>query len=99
MLAIALDYLFCYSPAEAQGGAVVPNNELDLSRMGRCGEFYNDLHINTIITMMTSSNENIFRVTGPMCGEFTGRRRIPLTKASDAELLCFLWSVPEKTVE
>ena len=23
-------------------------------------------------TMMTSSNGNIFRVTGPLCGEFTG---------------------------
>ena len=26
-------------------------------------------------------------------------RWIPLTKASDAELWCFLWSVPEQTVE
>ena len=33
--------------------------------------------------MMTSSNGNIFRVTGPLCGEFTGDRWIPLTKASD----------------
>ena len=40
--------------------------------------------------MMRSSNENIFRVTGPLCGEFTGHRRIPPTKASDAELWCFL---------
>ena len=32
-----------------------------------------------------------FRVTGPLCGEFTGHRRIPLTKASDAELWCVLW--------
>ena len=37
---------------------------------------------------------NIFRVTGPLCGEFTGHRWIPLTKASDAELWCFLWSAP-----
>ena len=35
---------------------------------------------------MTSSNGDIFRVTGPLCGEFTGHRWIPLTKASDAEL-------------
>ena len=48
--------------------------------------------------MMTSSNGNIFHVTGPLCGEFTGHRRIPLTKASDAELWCFLWSAPEQTV-
>ena len=33
--------------------------------------------------MMTSSNGNIFRVTGPLCGEFTGPRWIPHTKASD----------------
>ena len=45
--------------------------------------------------MMTSSNGNIFRVTGPLCGEFTGPRWIPCTKASDAELWCFLWSAPE----
>ena len=45
--------------------------------------------------MMTSSNGNIFSVTGPLCGEFTGHRWIPLTKASDAELWCFLWSTPE----
>ena len=29
-----------------------------------------------------------FRVTGPLCGEFTGHRRILLTKASSAELWC-----------
>ena len=34
--------------------------------------------------MMTSSNGNIFRVTGPLWGESTGHRWIPLTKASDA---------------
>ena len=45
-------------------------------------------------SMMTSSNGNIFRVTGHLCGEFTGPRWIPRTKASDAELWCFLWSVP-----
>ena len=33
--------------------------------------------------------------TGPLCGEFTGHRWIPLTKASDAELRRFLWSAPE----
>ena len=32
--------------------------------------------------MMTSSNGNIFRVSGPLCGEFTGDRWIPRTKAS-----------------
>ena len=38
---------------------------------------------------MTSSNGNIFRVTGRLCGEFTGPRWIPHTKASDAELWFF----------
>ena len=38
----------------------------------------------SIRAMMTSSNGNIFRVTGPLCGEFTGHRWIPQTKASDA---------------
>ena len=45
--------------------------------------------------MMTSSNGNIFRVIGPLWGEST----CPLTKASDAELWCFLWFGPEQTVE
>ena len=48
---------------------------------------------------MTSSNGNIFRVTGPLCGEFTGQRWIPLTKASDAELCCFYLSAPEYPVK
>ena len=43
------------------------------------------------VSMMTSSNGSIFRVTGPLCGEFTGHRWIPLTKASDAELWCFFY--------
>ena len=46
--------------------------------------------------IMTSSNENIFRVTGHLCGEFTGHRWFPLTKASDEELWCFLWLAPDK---
>ena len=44
--------------------------------------------------MMTSSNGNIFRVTGHFCGEFTGQRWIPRTNTSDVELWCFLWSAP-----
>ena len=46
-------------------------------------------------TMMTSSNRNIFRVIGHLCGEFTGHRWIPSTKARYEELWCFLWSAPE----
>ena len=39
--------------------------------------------------MTTPSNRSIFRVTGHLCGEFTGHRWIPRTKASDAEFWCF----------
>ena len=47
--------------------------------------------------MMTSSNGNIFGVTGHLCGEFTGHRWILHTKASDAErccsfLICAWWN-------
>ena len=45
---------------------------------------------------LTSSNGNIFRVTGPLWGESTRHRWIPLIKASDAELWCFLWSAPDQ---
>ena len=42
---------------------------------------------------MTSSNENMFRGTGFLSGEFTGHRWIPLTKASVADLWCFfIWA-------
>ena len=43
---------------------------------------------------MSSPNGNIFRVAGPLYGEFTDHRWIPRTKTSDTELWCFLWSVP-----
>ena len=43
---------------------------------------------------MTSSNGNNFRFTGRLWGEITGRHWIPLTKASDTEFWCFLWSAP-----
>ena len=50
--------------------------------------------VTPFICMMMSSNGNISRVTGPLCAEFTGHRWIAPTKASDAELWCFLWSAP-----
>ena len=51
------------------------------------------------VPMMTSSNGNIFRVTGPLWRESTGHRWIPLTLASDEELWCFLWFVSEQAVK
>ena len=49
--------------------------------------------------MMTPSNGNIFRVTGPLRVDSTGQRWISLTKASDTELWFFLWSTPKQTVQ
>ena len=48
------------------------------------------------VIIMTSWNGDIFSVTDPLWGESNGHRWIPLTKASDAEIWCFLWSPPEK---
>ena len=48
------------------------------------GQGYINVH------MVTSSNESIFRITGHLCGEFTGPRWIRRTKVSDAELWCWL---------
>ena len=48
---------------------------------------------------MASSIGSIFRVTYPLWGKSIGHRWIPLTKASDAELWCFLWSTPDQTFE
>ena len=49
--------------------------------------FYTIIYMNQATkmqyTMKTSSNGNIFHVTGPFCGEFTGNQWIPLTKAND----------------
>ena len=52
-----------------------------------------------VYVMMTASNGNIFCVTGPLWGDFTSHRWIPLTKAYDAELWCFFSSASEQTVE
>ena len=48
--------------------------------------------------IMTSSIGHIFRITGPLWEESTRHRWIPLTKASEEELWCFLY-LPEQTVE
>ena len=56
--------------------------------------FYDTFFMSNVIMMIT----NAFRVTVPLCREFTGHSWIPLTKASDTEL-CFLWSASQQTVE
>ena len=44
------------------------------------------------VIMMTSLNGNIFRVTGPLCGEFTGPGEFPtqrpVTRSFDVSLIC-----------
>ena len=49
--------------------------------------------------IMTSSNENVFRLTGPLWGESTGHQWIPLAKASNAELWYLLRSAPKQTAQ
>ena len=48
-----------------------------MGRMAHCENVLKSAHgVMTLkhVPMMTSSNGNIFRVTGPLCGEFTGHR-------------------------
>ena len=44
------------------------------------------MSFNRVAGMMTSSNQNIFCVTGPLWGESTGDQWIPVTIDSNAEL-------------
>ena len=54
----------------------------------------------TCFIMMTSSNENIFRVTGPLCGEFTGEfpTQVPVTRSFDV-LFDLRLNTVEQTIE
>ena len=94
----------------ADGSAAVPSRRLPkfgsmgkllspISRHRHFARSYDKISYAILKRMMTLSNGNLFRVTGPLWGESTGHRWIPLAKASDAELWCLLWSVPEQTVE
>ena len=48
--------------------------------------------LDTFHSMTTSSNENIFRVTGPLWGEFTGHRLILLTQWRGALMFSLIWA-------
>ena len=48
--------------------------------------------------MMTSSNGNIFSITGPLCRQSTDHRWIPLTMDSEAELWPYLWYSSEPSL-
>ena len=65
------------------------------------GVWTHDLRVSSpsCYCMMMASYGNIFRLTGPLQGESASHRWIPLTKANDVELWCFLWSAPEQMVE
>ena len=52
-----------------------------------------------IQVMMISLDGNIVHITGHLLRESTNHRWIPLTKANDVELWCFLWCVSEEVVE
>ena len=52
------------------------------------------VRVHIVAFCMMSLSGSMFRVTGPLWGESTGNRWIPLTNASDAELWCFPWSEP-----
>ena len=69
--------------------AVSPSNLLDISYK----PFVNN--INTSHNLSIKMYLLIFCVIGHLCGEFTRHWWIPRTKASEAELWCFLWSTPE----
>ena len=58
-----------------------------------------DLSLGAVAIMTTSSNGNIFRVTGPLCGEFDGDRWIPRTKASDSSAVKSLRKFAQHTAE
>ena len=57
-------------------------NSIPLTELSRNTRMKLNRHTHVArLIMMMSSNGNIFRVTGHLCGEFTGHRWIPRTKA------------------
>ena len=51
-------------------------------------------YVDNLYAMMMSCTGSFFNVTGPLCGEFTGDRWIPLTKTSNVD-----FDVVKQTVE
>ena len=77
--------------------SVEVKSSIVLGKIQSTHEIDDDSVFNTgYMNMMTSANGNVFRVTGPLCREFTGHRWIPRTKASDAELDVFFDLCPNK---
>ena len=64
----------------------------DVLRVKPCHNIYPLIHDRqSLKPTKLNSNENIFRVTGSLWGEFTGHRWIPFTKAGDVELWFFFY--------
>ena len=80
---LLIAFIFASQKVKTANGGVYVLNPLF------CLSFGTSVYL-SVCPMMTSSNGNIFRFTGPLCGEFTGHRGIPLTKAGEAELWFFL---------
>ena len=51
-----------------------------------CVAYEHHLGSSCNVSMMTSSKGNLFRVTDPLCGEFTGPRWNPRTKAGNFDV-------------
>ena len=63
--------------------------------------FITKMHTQEFGTWWRHQMKNIFRVTGHLCGEFTGHRS-PVNSAHKGQwrgVWCFRWSSPEYTVE
>ena len=92
------NYTLCYSMSSYKMQTTI---NLDTYRIGDKPLYKRNQvtgHFKSKVNSITNDNVikgNIFRVIGLLCGEFTGHRWISITKASDAELLCFLWSAPK----
>ena len=83
------DYGLVYWPIQASPGLKELYGNKPLCEPMLAAHLYDSHTTKFNWNMMTSSNGNIFRVTGHLCGEFPGPRWIPRTKASDAELWSF----------
>ena len=65
---------------------MLPTKVMEITRMM---QYHMTSNVQGSLCMMTSSNGNIFRVTGHLCGKFTGHRWISHTKASEGGALMF----------
>ena len=66
----------CSSPKSCTN-IYASHNDDNLPAHVACLYLWDSLPSSMLFPMMTSSNGNIFRVTGPLCGEFTGPGEFP----------------------